>query len=70
MWSTLYQWANEKFPYLFLMKELCLSAPYSNKIVQKLFSFMKVAKSDWRSKLKEENIEALLGIKVQGPEME
>ena len=31
---------------------------------------MKVVKSDWRSKLKEENIEAFLRIKVERPEIE
>ena len=52
------------------MIELCLSAPYSNEIVDKFFSWMKVVKSDWCSKLKEENIEVLLGTNVEGPERE
>ena len=42
MWSILYQCAGEKFPYTFLMIELCLFAPYSNEIVERLFSFRKV----------------------------
>ena len=31
---------------------------------------MKVVKSDWRSKLKQEDTEALLRIKVERPEIE
>ena len=30
---------------------------------------MKVVKSDWHSKLNEENVETLLYIKVEGPEI-
>ena len=70
IWSTLYQCAKEKFPRTFLMTELCLSAPYSNQILEKFFSFMKVLKCDWRSKLSEENIETLLHIKVEAPKIE
>ena len=70
MWSILYQCASEKFPHIFLMIELCLSAPYSNQILKRFFSFMKFLKCDWRSKLSEESIEALLHIKVEGPKIE
>ena len=70
MCSILYQYASEKFPHIFLMIEPCLSAPYSNEIMEKFFSFMKVVKSDWHSKLSEENIEALFSIKVEGPIIE
>ena len=70
MWSTLYQCTSEKFPCIFLMIELCLSAPYSNQILEKFFSFMKVLKCDWHSKLSEENIETLLHIKVEAPKIE
>ena len=34
------------------------------------FSFMKVVKSVWCCKLSKENIEALLHLKVEGPEIE
>ena len=70
MRSILYQCTSEKFPYIFLMIELCLSAPYSNQILERFFSFMKVLKCDWHSKLSEENLGALLQIKVEGPEIE
>ena len=52
------------------MIELCLSAPYSNEIAERFFSFMKIATGDWCSKLKEDNIEALLSIKVEDPGIE
>lgn len=52
------------------MKELCLSAWYSNGNVERFLSFMKVVLSSWLSKLKEEIIKALLRIKVEGPEIE
>ena len=70
MRSILYQYASEKFPYTFLMIEICLFVPYSNEIVERFFSSRKVVKSDWCSKLKEENMEALLRIKLEGPEIE
>ena len=38
-------------------------------IVEKFASFMKVFKTDWRSTLSEENIEALLCTKVEHPEI-
>ena len=69
MWSILYQCNSEKFPHIFLMIELCLSATHSNKIVERFFCLIKVVKSDWHSKLKE-NIEALIHIKVEGPKIE
>ena len=68
-WSTLYQCTGEKFPHIFPMIEFCLSTPYSNEIMERSFSFMKVVKSDWHSKLNEENVETLLYIKVEGPEI-
>ena len=52
------------------MIEFCLFVPYSNEIVERFFSSRKVVKSDWCSKLKEENMEALLRIKLEGPEIE
>ena len=52
------------------MIELCFSAPYFNEIVEKFFNFVKVVKIDWRSKLSEENIEALLRVKVEAPGIE
>ena len=67
MWSILYQCASEKFPYTFLIIELCLFAPYSKEIVEQFFNFRKVKKSDWCSKLKKENMETLLCIKLEGP---
>ena len=70
MWSIFYQCVGEKFPHIFLMIELCLSAPYSNEIGDSFFTLMNIGKSDWHCKLCEDNIEALLCIKVEGPEIE
>ena len=36
MCSVLYQYAIEKFPHIFLMIELRLSAPYFNEFVKKI----------------------------------
>ena len=51
-----------------------LISPHPDEIVEWFFSFMKVVKNDWRRKLdhglNEENTEALLPIKVEGPEIE
>ena len=71
MCSILYQCGSGKFPHIFLLIELCLPAPYCNiSFVESYFSFVKVVKSDWRSKLSAEKIEALLRIKkVDGTEL-
>ena len=50
MWSVLYQWTSKKFPHIFLMIELSLSASYFDEIVERFFSLKKVVKSDWCSK--------------------
>ena len=52
------------------MIELCLTTLYSNEIEERFFSFMNVVKSDWCSKLKEDNTKAVLCIKVKGPKIE
>ena len=52
------------------MIELCSSTLYPNDMVNRLFSFVKVVKSDWHHKLSEENIEALLRIKIEGSKIE
>ena len=69
MWSILCQCTSEKSLHIFLMIKLYLCALYSNEFVKKFFSFMKLVKSDWCSKLSGENIEALLHIKVEGPKI-
>ena len=48
----------------------CLSTTYPNDIVSRFFNFVKVVKNDWHRKSSEENIEALLHIKVEGLEIE
>ena len=58
---------HDRFKDIFLLSELCFCAPYSNATVERFFNYMKVVKSDWRSRLGEKNLEALLRIKVEGP---
>ena len=53
-----------------IMIEFCLSSLFSNEIVGSFFSFVKVVKNEWHSKLSEENINAFLCRKVEGPKIE
>jgi hypothetical protein len=69
MWSLLNQRIGKRFPDIFHFIELCLCAPYSNATVERFFNYMKIVKTDWRSKLNESNLESLLRIKVQGPNL-
>ena len=62
--------SGENFLQIFLAIELWLSTLYPNDIVNRFFSFVKAVISDWRRKLSEGNVEALLHIKVEGPEIE
>ena len=48
----------------FLLVELCLCSSYSNATAERLFSQMKVIKTDWRNCLRERNLEDLLRIKI------
>ena len=69
MWSLLHRSIQNRFPNIFLLVELCLCAPYSNATVERFFNYMKIVKTDWRSKLNESNLESLLRIKVEGPSL-
>ena len=44
-----------RFGKVFIIIELCLCAPYANAIVERFFNYMKLAKTDWRSKLNAAN---------------
>ena len=56
------------FPNIFHFVELCLCTPYSNTTVGCFFNYLKIVKTDWRSRLNDRNIESLLCIKVEVPE--
>jgi len=47
-----------------------LCSPFSNAIVERFFSQMKVIKTDLRNKINEENLEDLLRIKIGGINLE
>ena len=44
-----------------------MCSPCSNAALQRFFSQMRVAKTDWRNLLNKENLTHLLRIKVAGP---
>ena len=58
-----------RFGKVFIIIELCLCAPYANAIVERFLNYMKLVKTDWRSKLNAANLESLLRIRVEGPEL-
>ena len=49
--------------------ELHLSALYLNATVERFFNYFKIVKTEWRCRLNERNIEFLLHIKVEGPDL-
>ena len=61
--------AGGRFNNISVLIELCLSAPYANAILERFFNYMKIVKTDWRSKLNAKNLECLLRIRVEGPEL-
>ena len=69
MWSMLHKKISLRFPDIFHFVELCLCAPHSNAMVECFFNYLKIVKTDWRSRLNERNIESLLRIKVEGPDL-
>ena len=69
MWSMLHKSISLRFPDIFRFVELCLCAPYSNATVDHFFNYLKIVKTHWRSRLNERNIEFLLRIKVEGPDL-
>ena len=69
LWQTLRDSKQEDFGNLFLFIELCLCAPYSNAVVERFFNFMKVIKTDWRSRLGANILEGLLRVKIEGPDV-
>ena len=65
LWSFLKQVGlADRWSSAFLLVELCLCSPYSNGTVERLFSQMKVVKTDWRNRLNKRNLEDLLRTKI------
>ena len=56
-------------PDIFHFVELCLCALYLNATGERFFNYLKIVKTDWWTKLNERNIESVLRIKVEGPDL-
>ena len=54
---------------IFRFVELCLCALYLNAMVERFFNYLKTVKTEWKCRLNERNIEFLLHIKVEDPEL-
>ena len=68
MWQLLNPFKNERgWNDIFLIAELCFCVPCSNASLERFFSQMRIAKTDWRNSLSESNLTSLLQIKVSGP---
>ena len=57
----------KKWPNVLLLCELIFSLPFSNGIVERIFSVLKVIKTDKRTNLSAGMLRDLLEIKVEGP---
>lgn len=54
-------------PYFKVVLYLCI--PHSNAILEGLFKYVKIIKTDWGSKLGEKNLGSILCIKAEDPEL-
>lgn len=72
MWKILHasMKSTGRFDNIFILAELCLSAPSSNAKVERFFNYLKLVKTDWRCSLSADSLEHLLRIRVEGPDLE
>ena len=72
MWSILYdvKIGNNSFADIFEFIKLCFCIPFSNAKVERFFNFMKIIKTDWRSRLGAKKLTSLIRIKVEGPNLD
>ena len=72
MWSILYDVKknDNSFADIFEFIRLCFCIPFSNAKVERFFNFMKIIKTDWRSRLGAKNLTSLIRIKVEGPNLD
>ena len=54
---------------IFRFVELYLCALYLNATLERFFNYLKIVKTEWRCRWNERNIEFLLHIRVEGPEL-
>ena len=68
MWSIFYDVKknDNSFADMFEIIKLCFCIPFSNAKVERFFNFMKIIKTDWRSRLGAKNLTSLIRIKVEG----
>ena len=67
LWPRLRKVKQDEAKELWVFIELCLCRPYSNAVCESFVSYLRVVKTDWRSRLNESNLSNLLCIKVTGP---
>ena len=72
MWSILYdvKKSDNSFADIFEFIKLCFCIPFSNAKVERFFNFMKIIKTDWRSRLGAKKLTSLIRIKVEGPNLD
>ena len=59
-----------KWPNVILVSELLFSLPFTNSIVERAFSAMKIVKTNRRTSLSSSTLDDLMEINVEGPELE
>ena len=59
-----------RWPQVLILCELCFSLPFSNGTVERMFSMLKVIKTDHRTRLHSNTLSDLLEIQVEGPSLE
>ena len=59
-----------KWPNVLVLAELLFSLPFSNGQVERMFSFMKIIKTDRRTCLHTDTLSDLLEIQVEGPSLQ
>ena len=74
MWNTIFSLSNDtdKCDWKFALKivEIALCAPQSNAALERFFSQLKFIKTNLRTSLSEQSLNALLRIKVTGPSLQ
>ncbi len=63
--SDVNRWKN-----VLVLCELCFSLPFSNGSVERMFSTLKLVKTDRRTRLHHDTLSDLLEIRVEGPPLE
>ena len=61
---------SRNWPTVLLLSELLFSLPFTTSAVERVFSKLKVIKTDWRSCLLTATVDDLLEINVEGPSLE